>query len=159
MLRRKVKILFTGSGASTSTFYVKVGLCTTPSTRIMPTKKQTNEYKSGYCDWIYNNLLITRRGDCDELGDRGVFRTLSNIWDGAHCEKNWRLKAVKYFCKRFHFICLTRFWIRLWKQRGYRSRTLVENGLCSRSKFHKFIGKYLCWGLRLRSASSQVHMV
>ena len=69
----------------------------------MPTKKQTNEYKSGYCDWIYNNLLITRRGDCDELGDRGVFRTLSNILDGAHCEKKLTAKSRKIFLQKIPF--------------------------------------------------------
>ena len=38
---------------------------------------------------------------------RGIFRTLSNIYDETFCDNNERLKAVNYFLKKLHFRCLT----------------------------------------------------
>ena len=40
---------------------------------------------------------------------RGVFRTLSNIKDGAFCEKSQRLLAVNYFRKKLHLKSLAGF--------------------------------------------------
>ena len=37
--------------------------------------------------------------------DRGVFRKLSNIKDGAFLEYSQRLLAVDYFCKTLHLRC------------------------------------------------------
>ena len=35
----------------------------------------------------------------------GLFRTESNIYDGAFCESSYRLKAANYFCKTLHQSC------------------------------------------------------
>ena len=43
----------------------------------------------------------------------GVFRTLSNIWDGAFCQNSERPNTVNYFCKTLHLRCLTGFRISL----------------------------------------------
>ena len=42
-------------------------------------------------------------------GFRGELRILSNIYDGAFCENSQKRKAVHYFCKTFHLVCLTKF--------------------------------------------------
>ena len=72
----------------------------------------------------------------------GVFKTLSNIHDGAFCENSSQLNTVNYFRKTFHLRCLPRFWILLcfwhssdrstWKTRS-RTTTMwdkvYKNGL------------------------------
>ena len=44
---------------------------------------------------------------------RGVFRNLSNIWDGEFCEISLRLLAVNYYRKPLHFRYLRKLWIRI----------------------------------------------
>ena len=43
----------------------------------------------------YNSIYKTLLKDVF----RGVFRTQSNIYDGAFCKNSWRLKAVNFFTK------------------------------------------------------------
>ena len=45
------------------------------------------------------------------LYDRSAFRTQSNIYDGAFCNNSQYLPFLKYFGKKFHRRCLTRFWM------------------------------------------------
>ena len=42
---------------------------------------------------------------------RGVFRTLSNLWDRAFRKNSYRLKDVNYFRKKLHLRCLKDYWI------------------------------------------------
>ena len=37
---------------------------------------------------------------------RGIFRTQSNIYDGAFYENNYRYLAINYFRKKPHLKCL-----------------------------------------------------
>ena len=46
---------------------------------------------------------------------RGVFRTHSNIYDGAFCVNSWRLSAVDHFRKKLYLRCLTEFSMRLFQ--------------------------------------------
>ena len=46
---------------------------------------------------------------------RGVFRTHSNIYDGAFCLNSWRLSAVDHFRKKLYLRCLTEFSMRLFQ--------------------------------------------
>ena len=41
----------------------------------------------------------------------GVFKHLSNLYDGAFCENNQRLITVTHFCQKLHLTCFTGFWI------------------------------------------------
>ena len=45
---------------------------------------------------------------------RGVFRTQSNIYDGAFCKNSWRFSAVNYFHKNLHLRYSTGLSIRVW---------------------------------------------
>ena len=46
--------------------------------------------------------------------NRNVFKTLSNIQDGAFCENIFEYLAVNYFRWKLYLIRLTSLWIRLW---------------------------------------------
>ena len=58
------------------------------------------------CTALYR-LIVCRREGQEDLID--VFRTLSNIQDGAFCKNSHWLSATHYFCKTLHLWCL-RFW-------------------------------------------------
>ena len=60
--------------------------------------------------WLKN--LVFQFIQCTKVILRtGVFRTLSNIKDGAICKNSQLLLSVYYFGKRIHLICFTGFWI------------------------------------------------
>ena len=61
--------------------------------------------KSSILDiWLRLNTLQTIRS---------VFRILSNIKDEGFCKDSYCLKAINYFQKTLHLVCLTGFWTHL----------------------------------------------
>ena len=61
--------------------------------------------------------------------DRDLFRSLSDIEDGAFCENSQRLLAVNYFRKIFCLRCLRGFWILLWQRPLYYFFRPLESGM------------------------------
>ena len=58
-------------------------------------------------------FLFAKHFWADTSVHRGVFRTLSGIWDGELCEIFLRSKVIDYVCGMFCLRCLEGYWIRL----------------------------------------------
>ena len=44
-------------------------------------------------------IVIMQKSNNSCMKHKGVYRTMSDIWDEAFCEKSWRFLAVRYFQK------------------------------------------------------------
>ena len=73
-------------------------------------------YKSCLVDFRYKMLFYIFKFCLilNYLNRRGVFRTQSNICDGAFCENSYRLSAVNYFHRKHHLRYSNVLWICLW---------------------------------------------
>ena len=75
-----------------------------------------------YCFLLSIVIFLTKkryRPECLTEKCAGVFRTLSNVQDGAFREVNWQIKVVNYFRKTLHLRYLTGFWMHLWNVAKY----------------------------------------